>query len=287
MWKLLPILLVAAAQPSSELSQRIAAIAQEARGKVGVAAVVLETGESAGLETGEKFPMQSVYKLPIGMAVLAKVDRGELKLEQKIRVTKAEMAPGDSHSPLRDKHPEGDVDFTIAELINAAVSLSDNTACDVLIPLAGGGEAVTKQLRDFGINDLVVANTEREMAANNALQYLNFATPEAAVKLLRFVQEGRGLSAASREFLLKALRDTSTGPKRIKGLLPSDTVVAHKTGTSSKACNDIGIVSLPDGKHLAIAVFVADASADMAARESVIAKITRAAWDHWTAKPAK
>lgn len=286
MWKILPVLLVAAAHQSSELNQKIATIAEEARGKVGVAALVLETGQSAALNGAEKFPMQSVYKLPISMAVLAKVERGELTLEQKVRVTKNDLPPADSHSPLRDKHPEGNVDFSIAELIRAAVSMSDNLACDLLMHIVGGGKPITDYLRDLGLKDIIVANTEAEMAANNDLQYRNTATPEDAVLMLRLVHEGRGLSPASRDFLLKALTETSTGPKRIKGLLPPDAVVAHKTGTSKAACNDIGIITLPDGKHLALAVFVADAAANLETRENVIARTARAAWDHWSA-PAR
>jgi beta-lactamase class A len=82
--------------------------------------------------------------------------------------------------------------------------------------------------------------------------------------------------------------ETKTGANRIKGHLPSGTVVAHKTGTSTTvrgvtaATNDIGIVRLPDGRHLAIAVFVADAKMDLAAREAIIARIARAAWDHYS-----
>ena len=84
------------------------------------------------------------------------------------------------------------------------------------------------------------------------------------------------------------MTETTTGPKRIKGLLPDGTVVAHKTGTSSTvngmtaATNDVGLVTLPRGQHLAIAVFVSDSTADSAIREEVIAKVTRAAWEEWS-----
>ncbi len=87
---------------------------------------------------------------------------------------------------------------------------------------------------------------------------------------------------------MKLMTDASTGPKRIKGLLPAGTIVAHKTGTSptnseglSPATNDVGIITLPNGKHLAIAVFVCNATDDEATREGVIAKITKAAYDFY------
>jgi beta-lactamase class A len=88
--------------------------------------------------------------------------------------------------------------------------------------------------------------------------------------------------------LLNLLATTSTSPHRVQGLLPPGTRVAHKAGTSgtyhglTRGTNDIGLVTLPSGRHLAIAVFVADSSADEMAREGVIAKIARAAWDRWS-----
>jgi beta-lactamase class A len=120
-------------------------------------------------------------------------------------------------------------------------------------------------------------------------QYKNYATPRAAVDVLKAVQAGRGVSAAGRAILLEDLADSTPGPLRIKGLLPPGTPVAHKTGTDgtregkTAATNDIGIVTLPDGRHLAVAVFVKDSTAGLVPREAAIAKIARAAWDHWTA----
>jgi beta-lactamase class A len=119
-------------------------------------------------------------------------------------------------------------------------------------------------------------------------QYKNYSTPRAAVDLLKALQAGRGLSPGARELLLQDLADSTPGAHRIKGLLPPGTVVAHKTGTDgtrngkTAATNDIGIVTLPDGRHLALAVFVKDSIADEAQREGAIASIAKAAWDHWT-----
>ena len=103
--------------------------------------------------------------------------------------------------------------------------------------------------------------------------------------LLKTLQQGRGLSPASRALLLEWMTRTPTGMNRLKGRLPSGTVVAHKTGSSrtvaglTAATNDIGLVTLADGRHLAIAVFVADAAAPDSAREAVIAALARAVWD--------
>ncbi|MGZ3836350.1 MAG: serine hydrolase, partial [Mucilaginibacter sp.] len=98
--------------------------------------------------------------------------------------------------------------------------------------------------------------------------------------------EGKALSKSSNEFLWKIMTETSTGPHRIKGLLPQGAIVAHKTGTSgtndeglTPATNDVGIITLPNGKHLAIAVLVCNSKADETTRDGVIAQIAKAAWD--------
>jgi len=132
---------------------------------------------------------------------------------------------------------------------------------------------------------IVVATTEAAMARGEQVQYRNWATPDAMVGLLRVLQEGKGLSASSRRLLLGLMTASKTGPGRIKGLLPEGTVVAHKTGSSgtvhglTRATNDVGLVTLPDGKHLAVVVFVSDTKAGEATRDAVIAKIARAAWN--------
>ncbi len=91
---------------------------------------------------------------------------------------------------------------------------------------------MTKYLRDLGVNGVVVANTEKELGQDESVQYRNWATPEGMVVLLRALHEGRGLSQPNREVLLRLMTQTPTGLRRIKGLLPAGTVVAHKTGTS-------------------------------------------------------
>lgn len=255
----------------------LAPIAAEARGHVGAAVRLIETGESFGFHSGEHFPMQSVYKLPIAMAVL----HAGLPLEKQVRVEKNDLVRAGLHSPIRDQHPDGDFDMPVRELLRYAVAESDGTASDVLLRLAGGPERVTAYARSLGVNDLIVATSEAEMSREVDVQYRNWSTPDAMVQLLM------KLSPEHDALLLKWMTESTPGPKRIKGLLPAGTMVAHKTGTSgtdsgiTRATNDVGLVTLPDGRHLAIAVFVSDSPADEATREMVIAKIARAAWDQF------
>lgn len=247
--------------------------------------MVLETGETVALlSSQDHFPMQSVYKLPISMALMKQVDAGKIKLEQKVKVAKEDYVGSAAHSPIRDKYRDG-VELPVNELLRFALSESDGTASDVLMKLAGGPGAIQAYLTELGINDMIVLDTEQSFTQDHSLQYRNFATPGAAVALLRALYEHRGLSESSQALVLKFLTESTTGPKRLKGLLPAGTNVAHKTGTSgtengiTAATNDIGIVTLPGAKHAAIAVFVSDSPADEATREGTIAKIAKAVWD--------
>lgn len=271
----------------AELQKQIEQIAAAAKGRVGVRAVTLETGEAVSLNPQEHYPMQSVYKLPIGMAVLEQVDAGKIKLEERVRVEKSDYLKKEQHSPIRDNNPDG-TELSVRELLRFAVSESDGTASDVLLRLVGGAEAVTKYLNRLKVTGIIVANSEKEIGQDWETQYRNWASPEGAVTLLRALHERRALSEQSTALLLKFMTESPTGPKRLKGLLPQGAVVAHKTGTSgvnasgiNAATNDIGIMTLPNGRHVAIAVFVSDSPAGIATSEAVIAKVARAVWDKW------
>jgi beta-lactamase class A len=260
-----------------------------AEGRVGAVVALLGTDETVALKRDERFPMQSVFKLPLAMAVLNAVDRGALRLDQAVRVTPADFVSDRQHSPIRDRNPNG-VTLSIADLLRAAASGSDGTAADVLLGLVGGPGAVTAFLRGIGVDGVMVAVTEKEMGRDPEAQYRSWATPEGAISVLRALDEGGGLSLESREHLLRLLIETPTGPNRIKGRLPEGTLVAHKTGSSrtvhgrTAATNNIGLITLPDGRRIAVAVFVSDSPVDSATRDGVIADIARAAYDFWLAE---
>ena len=276
----------------AELEKQFAEIAKDAKGKVGVAAVVLETGEAALLNPEGQYPMQSVYKLPISMAVMDQIRLDNLALDEQVAVTPDDFVRPGQASPLRDKNPKGGI-FTIRELIRLALVESDGTASDVLLRVLGGADKVQSYLAQIGVEDMKVVNTEKELGQDWQMQYANTANPVSAIETLRFVLarsgefEGDSDDIPSYGLILQFMTDCVTGPKRLKGLLPKDTTVAHKTGTSgtrdgiTAATNDIGIIDLPTNKHMAIAVFVSDSPADEKTREAVIARIARAAWIRW------
>jgi len=284
----------------ADLEREIATIAETAKGKVGVAAVLIETGEAALVNGDERFPMQSVYKLPISMAVMDQVRLGKLDVEEKVGVTKADMVREGMRSPLRDKDPNGG-EFTIRELIRLALVESDGTASDVLMRVAGGGGEIQNFLTQIGTPNVKVVNTEKEIGRDWQTQYDNWATPSASVDMLRWLYAASDCGCSTTDplskpvnemdgqiLVVKYMADSNPGAMRLKRLLPEGTLVAHKTGTSgtqngvTAATNDIGIIRLPNGKHLAIAVYVSDSPADEKTREAVIAKIAKAVWDRHT-----
>ena len=282
-------LAMAAGGDLTGLSAELDRIARETDGTLGAAVRLVETGETVVLNGDGRFPMQSVYKAPIGMAVLHEVDAGRLSLDAPIRVEAADLVPSGMHSPLRDAHPKGGV-VPLRELLRLSVEESDGTASDVLLRLVGGKARAQGYLSSLGVEGIRIETTEGEMGRDYQAQYRSWAMPGAAIDWLTALQQGKDLSPSSRALLLGWMTATKTFPTRLKGRLPAGTEVAHKTGSSgsregvSAATNDIGIITLPDGRHLAVAVFLRDSKADDAARNAAIAKVARAAWDKATAK---
>src|SRR5262249_31183002 len=141
--------------PNSDLQNELAQVAAKAKGRVGVSALVLETGETVSLNPNDHFPMQSVYKLPIGMVVMKQIDEGKIKLDQKVRVVKDDFVPSASHSPIRDKYPNG-VELTVDDLMGWMLKESDGTASDVLMKLAGGPQSIQTYLDELNITSMIV-----------------------------------------------------------------------------------------------------------------------------------
>src|ERR1700687_2965995 len=128
---------LSAALPFTTMQTQFEKIAPAAKGRVGVATQLIESGETASLHGDEHFPMHSVYKLPISMAVLQRVDRGELKLDQKVEIEPSDFVRKGMYSPVRDKYPDG-TELTITELLRYTICESDGSTSDVLMKLIGG-----------------------------------------------------------------------------------------------------------------------------------------------------
>lgn len=269
---------------NDSLRSAIASIAAQSGGTVGVGIMNLDTRDTLNFQDEPVYPMHSVFKFPIAMAILHQVDEGKLKLDQQIYIDKKWMVPN-TWSPLRDAFPNGNVEQTLAQLLEYMVSQSDNVACDFLIDLAGGEAAINDYVHGLGVKQIAIVASEAKMATAWDVQFTNFCAPSAMIQLLDILNKGMVLSKPNNDFLWSIMLKTSTGPKRIKGLLPAGVEVAHKTGTSgirdgvAAATNDAGIILLPNGQKLAIVVYVMNAKSDEAIREATIAQIAKVAFD--------
>ncbi|MFN8348488.1 MAG: class A beta-lactamase, subclass A2 [Spirosomataceae bacterium] len=273
-----------------KLRQKLQQIASSADGKLGIAVLDLSGKDTLTLNGKGHFAMQSVYKFHLGLAVLDQIDKGKFKLDQKILVRKKDLLPN-TWSPLREKYPNGEVDIPLSELLQFTVAQSDNNGCDILFRLVGGPAFVDKYLKSIGIKEVAISTTEEEMHNDSKAQFTNWSTPWSAVTLLQKFYQKKMLSAAGHEFMWKTLAEATTGSQKLKGLLPKGTIVAHKSGLSgadnkgiTAATNDIGIVTLPNGTHYAIAVFYGNTKMADKDSDRVIAEVSKAAWDYFMAK---
>jgi beta-lactamase class A len=272
------------------LRQKIDSICKTKKADIGVAILGTDDKDRLTINENKKYPMQSVYKLHLAMAVLHEVDAGKLALNQAILVKKSDLLPN-TWSPMRDKYPEGNVHLFLSEILSYSVSKSDNNACDILFRLVGGTKKVHKYIRKLGIKNVSIKATEEEMSKDWSIQFTNTTKPFATVQLLNIFFTQPILAKNTRNFLWKILEETTTGPNKIKGLLPYWAMVGHKTGASgtnkegiTAASNDVGIVILPNEKHFSIAVFVSNTTENTEGCDRIIAEIAKAAWDYFVAK---
>jgi len=289
-----------------------AALDQYARsaqpGVLGVAVLDLRSSAEWRVNGERPFPMMSVFKAPLAAAALDLVDKGRLPLARRFTITRDQLRAG--QSAIRTNFQGERMSFTIAELLRAAVSESDNTAADALMRAIGGPAVVTAFLHAHGIDGMHVEMDEGQVAdlfrhtgsapapaADETAQqrrqrqqaglsaYLNDprnrSTPVAAVDFLRKLASGALLSPASTQQLL-TLMQKQTRPRRLRAGLPDDLTFADKCGTSltvngvTAAFNDIGIVSWPDGHRVIIAAFLSASSGSRADRDTLFADLAKA-----------
>ena len=268
------------------LERDLLALTDSVPARVGVA-VVLGPGDTLTLGNRPGYPMASVYKFHQALAVLDSLDRAGLPTTLPVEVRPSDLLP-DTWSPLRDARPAGSYALPVSELLHYSIAQSDNNVCDLLFRFVVGPDHVERYVRGLGLGDTFIAADEATMHRDPAAQYANVASPLDAVRLLERFRRGELLSPAYGDLLMATLLATVTGPDKLKGMLPSEVRVAHKTGSGLRdaqgvvaADNDMGIVFLPDGRAYSIAVFMADSQADDRADAEVIARISRRIYDYF------
>jgi beta-lactamase class A len=275
----------ATATTSDASGDAIKSIAAQAHGRVGVCATIVENGKQIVFHGADHFPMQSVFKLPIAITALDQVDKGTLNLDRIVHVDERELAPGVISA--KDKYPVDKRDLTVREVLRRMIEDSDNTACDVTLRLIGRTTAVQKYLHQLGIRGIVEVASEQQMRKSDRVQYRNWAQPRAMTELLCAVVKKKVLTDSSRSLLLGWMKNTTVCANRLKAGLPRTAEVFHKSGSSgtangfTAATNDVGIVVMPNGNHMAVSVFVADSRGTETQREGTIAKIAECAYNRF------
>jgi beta-lactamase class A len=238
---------------------RIDSISRSVQGKIGVGLIDLTTGDSFSYNGEQRFPMFSTYKFPLALYVLHNAEEGALSLEQESKITKGEIVSY-NHGKFSEAHTSGDISVSVDSMIYYSMSYSDNITTDNLFRLVGGPAMVNDFIHQQGIRAISIVNTVIEMGTQH-LYSANWCTPMAMTRLLQLFNEGKIVNEQNRAYLLKYMENAPSGAKRIKGLLPPGTVVAHKTGTGGTndegitgGTNDVGIITLPGGRQLALSL---------------------------------
>lgn len=272
---------------ASGFEQRIADLADGEQGRIGVAAVDLSTGEQLTVLGDQLFPMASTSKIAVAATYLEMVEQGKYSLTSEfpllipIRSAKFSSAA----APVRKGSYMPAID-----LIEIMITRSSNPATDALLAAVGGPGRVNDWMRRQGINDFSIdrdiATLVRDDGEYDPASWIDprdAATPKAMVRLLQGLYRGDFLSAESRRVLLGAMSRTRTGKRRIVANMPSEARVSHKTGSLNNTSSDVGIIESPDGRAIAVAIYVTGQGARRA-REARIAAIARALYDGFAAK---
>ena len=287
---ILLLTLTTSLEAQTSLHQQITEIAKDAKGAVYVSCSLPGIILDCDLNEHGHPPMQSVFKFPLAMAVLQHIEIGKFLLDQPVRFLKSDRSV--TYSPLQDEFPEADVDVPLRKLIKLSVENSDNSATDIELRLIGGPRVLQQYFDSLGFAAIHQEDNEHTLHSDQKLQYRDYAEPAAMVGLLRLLADHSPLSSEHTALLNTWMLEAASGPQPIKGLLPVGTPVAHKSGSSGEefgmipATNDVGLITLPTGRRLAVAIFVTDAHADQVVCEAVIARIAQAIYRSAVAKHA-
>lgn len=300
-------------QESEKVSIALKNVSEGLVGHIGVAAQDMNTGKRVFLNGDDPFPMASTYKIAIAVTLLNKVEMGELSLTDMIEIHDDEWVLSDI---IASNFIHQGVTLSVANLIEVMITHSDNTATNVAQRLAGGATIINEHMMLLGIKGMHIDRTTSDYSRDfygqepgrknmtEAIKNLSLdpgiandpqpefeadakdkSSPRAMLHLLTLIHEGKVINKENTAFLLGVMSRTVTGPKRLRGLLPANTPVAHKTGTLGGISNDVGYITMPDGHKFAIVVFTRGSDTPLADRDRAIAEVSRTLYDYFILMP--
>jgi beta-lactamase class A len=247
-----------------ELKQKLNSIISKYNCTVGVAAIQFETNDS----------------FPLALTVMHLAENGKINLNEKVLIKPA-MWKQFGWSPLKARYPGDSLFISIDSLIMYSISYSDNLSCDKLFEVIGGTKVANDFIHKIGCKNIQIKFTEIEMNVSHETMHENNSSPYEMSLLLKKFYKGKIVNKKNREKLLHYLTVNFTSNTRLKGALPKEIIVAHKTGTGSldttiiDACNDVGIIYLPNGNHLMVSIFVMNSKEKYETTEKLIAILTK------------
>jgi beta-lactamase class A len=275
---------------ANPLEATIARIADGSAGRIGVYAVDLASGREVSVLGDQRFPMASTSKIAIAATFMEGVERGRFTLtsefplmvpvaSKRFSTAKAPVVPGKYYKAV--------------DLIEMMITRSNNQATDGLLAAVGGPAAVNDWAHRNGITNYnltrdiaTLVRDDGEIDPARAVDIRDSATPQAMVRLLIGLYQGKFLAESSRRVILGAMGRCRTGTHRMRAMLPDGARVAHKTGTLNNTASDIGIINTPDGRAIAVAIYVTG-QGSREARDAKIASIARALYDGYASQPAR
>ena len=296
------------------LKKELSRLADLSGGKMGIGVIHLETGRKIFINNNTRYPLASTYKVPIAVQLLKRVEKGEINLTDMTNVQPKDQHPGSGILSVLFVAPG--IELSLRNQLELMMIISDNSATDICLSAAGGANQVTNLLKknnirnmsidrptigiigdwlglelEGGVNSNKVMNEKYNDLSKEAMREArnkfeedprDTATPKAMAELLQMIWSNKILRKESSELLLDIMSRCQTGEDRLKGLLPTDTYVAHKTGTIGSTTNDVGIIRLPNNKgNIVVVAFVKDSELDIPVRERAIAHVSRAVHDYF------
>lgn len=265
-------LLARAQQKTGDAAQasRWQAIEATAAGRLGVAVLDTANGRLEGHRLDERFPMCSTFKWLAAALVLHRVDAGQEQLDRRIRFGPEALVP---YAPVTSRRVGGE-GMTLAELCEAAITLSDNPAGNLLLQSFGGPEALTHYARTLGDTMTRLDRWEPELNEATPGDPRDTTTPRAMATALRAAMLGTALSTASRDQLVRWMEATQTNGKRLRADLPAGWRMGSKTGTGARGTtNDVGVFWPPGRAPVVVAVYLTDTGADESTRNAAVAGV--------------
>ena len=290
----------------ANLQARVSAAAHGGSARVGLAAIDLASGQMISVNGAERFPMASTVKVAIAAAFLHGVQKGMLSLDAFYAMPSVEQRMAGRLGDMRRTRRS----LSGAQALELMLTRSDNSAADILLHAIGGTAGVGRWLEQAGVAGQRVDRSIAQLLSDRETRKTvrvghgrhrhtisvavsraptpgdqrDSSTPEAMAALLVKLRDGKLLDSTRTAYLFEIMSRCRTGANRIRGLLPPGTPVAHKTGTLDGVTDDVGIVNLPNGHQLAIAIFEVGRGG-AAAHDRSIAQLSRLLYDGFAASP--